>query len=112
MSVVRQQSIVETTKLTSQYEKEKECFENLKFDMEGSNNENNKLQSEIDKLTDEKDAVGKELALKESEIVESNNKLAALTETIEEKTSKEIQLRRDIGMLLHCLFLHNVFFFY
>ena len=43
-------------------------------------------------------------------LVESNNKLAALTETIEEKTSKEIQLRRDIGMLLHCLFLHNVFF--
>merc|ERR1739844_265177 len=35
----------------------------------------------------------------ESEIIDCNNKLAALTETMEEKTSETIQLKRDIGDL-------------
>jgi len=98
----KQQNLEKTAQiatLASQYEKNMDCFENLKCDVETSNNEKIKLQSEVDKMTDEKHAIVKELALKESEIIDCNNKLAALTETMEEKTSETIQLKRDIGDL-------------
>merc|ERR1712020_772334 len=98
----KQQNLEKTAQiatLASQYEKNMDCFENLKCDVETSNNEKIRLQSEVDKMTDEKHAIVKELALKESEIIDCNNKLAALTETMEEKTSETIQLKRDIGDL-------------
>ena len=101
MNFEKQQNLEKTAQiatLASQYEKNMDCFENLKCDVETSNNEKIKLQSEVDKMTDEKHAIVKELALKESEIIDCNNKLAALTEKMEEKTSETIQLKRDIGM--------------
>ena len=89
--------------MTTLYEKEKQCIEDqkqveakLKVNLETSNNEKRKLQTEVKKMTHEKDAVAKELALKESEILEFNSKLVALTETVEEKTSEELRLQIEI----------------
>merc|ERR1712141_106929 len=53
----RQQNLERTAQnasLASQYEKNKECFENLKCDLETSNNEKSKLQTEIEKMEDAK----------------------------------------------------------
>merc|ERR1712113_329784 len=62
-------------------------------------NEKRKLQTDIEKMADEKNTMAKELDLKESYILEYNSKLAALTDNVEEKTSEELRLQIEIKNL-------------
>merc|ERR1739844_201784 len=92
----RQQNLEKTAEnasLESQLEKKNEYLENMKVLMESSNNEKRLLQAKIEEMADEKNIMAKELDLKESDILEYNSKLAALTENVEEKTSEELRLQ-------------------
>merc|ERR1712079_781211 len=98
----RQQNLEKTAQnasLESQFEKKNEYLENMKVLMESSNNEKRNLQAKIEKMADEKNIMAKELDSKESDILEYNSKLAALTENVEEKTSEELRLQIEIKNL-------------